>query len=157
MMFEAYGIRVSWGQLMNIAGFLSPSPLHPVSKTIFALSAVVAEGFDRQAAAGRNRGLARSQENKGNGRNPHLQRHQRVRCKSSQLALQLILPGHSFMNSFQTLSRSHHKKDMKPNSKAGKFYISEFRKVSRRRPAAVGVTRDRGLRFKRTAAFALRE
>lgn len=83
MMFEAYGIRVSWEQLMNIAGFLSPSPLHPVSKTIFAPSAVVAEGFDRQAASGRNRGPAWSQENKGNGRNPHLQRHQRGRCKSS--------------------------------------------------------------------------
>lgn len=49
----------------------------------FSLSAVVAEGFDRQAAAGRNRGPAWSQENKGNGRNPHLQRHQRGRCKSS--------------------------------------------------------------------------
>lgn len=145
MMFEAYGIRVSWEQLMNIAGFLSPSPLHPVSKTIFTLSAVVAEGFDRQAAAGRNRGLAWSQENKGNGRNPHLQHHQRVRCKSGQLALQLILPGHFFMSSLQTLSLSHHKKHTKPNSNVGKFYISEFRKVSRHRPAAVGVTHDGGL------------
>lgn len=144
-MFEAYGIRVSWEQLMNIAGFLSPSPLHPVSKTIFTLSAVVAEGFDRQAAAGRNRGLDWSQENKGNGRNPHLQHHQRVRCKSGQLALQLILPGHFFMSSLQTLSLSHHKKHTKPNSNAGKFYISEFRKVSRHRPAAVGVTHDGGL------------
>lgn len=145
MMFEAYGIRVSWEQLMNIAGFLSPSPFHPVSKTIVALSAVVAEGFDRQAAAGRNRGLAWSQENKGNSRNSHLQRHQRAHCKSSLLALQLILPGPFFMNSFQTLSLSHHKKDTTPNSKAGKFYISEFRKVSRRRPAAVGVPHDEGL------------
>lgn len=58
------------------------------------------------------------------------------------------------MNSFQTLRLSYHKKE--PNSKAGKFYISEFRKVSRRRPAAVGA-HDGGLRFKRTAAFALRE
>lgn len=145
MMFEAYGIRVSWEQLMNIAGFLSPSPFHPVSKTIVALSAVGAEGFDRQAAAGRNRGLAWSQENKGIGRNPHLQRHQRLRCKSSQLALQLVLAGHFFMNSLQTLSLSHHIRDTTPNSKAGKFYISEFRTVSRRRPAAVGVPHDGGL------------
>lgn len=108
---------------MNIAGFLSPSPFHPVSKTIFALSAVVAEGFDRQAAAGRNRGLTWSQENKGNGRNPHLQRHQRVRCKSSPLALQLILTGPFFMNLFQTLSLSHHKKGNSIFQSSGKFHV----------------------------------
>ena len=34
MMFEAYGIKVSWEQIINISGFLLAFPFHPLSKTV---------------------------------------------------------------------------------------------------------------------------
>lgn len=34
MMFEAYGIKVSWEQFINILGFSLASLFHPLSKTV---------------------------------------------------------------------------------------------------------------------------